>query len=360
MTPEFFKEYLRASKAHQRLLYAMNPNKFRSCEYLIRFHEARGDKVIVFSDNVFALKKCAPHPHLSLPITRINSLLRRRLPPSPPLVTTTPNESTSRAHPGKRPPRPLRLASSPTHCFLCSHMTQTTSSSAPSLSLTRVAHVFKPPFHPHAHPSSPLPSSHQAISTGRQVCRQDGSSNDLRSHLAERTDALAARVQGHWTLQHYLHLQGEPTCFSSLFSCIIRAQPASQLLLSYIKIAFVGSSLLTVCGLPTNRELDYIFLLMTSPLLPARLSPPNMSSLWRVTTPMSPTPARSTSPPRTPLRLGTRRSTYRRQMSSSRSPLTSARAGRRRSASVESSGPRRTRARASTPFFTPSSREIRR
>ncbi|KAL1529660.1 hypothetical protein AB1Y20_000601 [Prymnesium parvum] len=59
MTPEFYREYLKASKAHQRLLYAMNPNKFRSCEYLIRFHEARGDKVIVFSDNVFALKKYA-------------------------------------------------------------------------------------------------------------------------------------------------------------------------------------------------------------------------------------------------------------------------------------------------------------
>jgi len=37
----------------------MNPNKFRACEYLMRFHEARGDKVIVFSDNVFALKKYA-------------------------------------------------------------------------------------------------------------------------------------------------------------------------------------------------------------------------------------------------------------------------------------------------------------
>lgn len=63
MTPEFYREYLKASKAHQRLLYAMNPNKFRSCEYLIRFHEARGDKVIVFSDNVFALKKCVPRYH---------------------------------------------------------------------------------------------------------------------------------------------------------------------------------------------------------------------------------------------------------------------------------------------------------
>lgn len=37
----------------------MNPNKFRACQYLIRYHERRGDKTIVFSDNVFALKHYA-------------------------------------------------------------------------------------------------------------------------------------------------------------------------------------------------------------------------------------------------------------------------------------------------------------
>ena len=42
-----------------QLLYVMNPNKFRACEFLIRFHERRGDKIIVFSDNVFALKSYA-------------------------------------------------------------------------------------------------------------------------------------------------------------------------------------------------------------------------------------------------------------------------------------------------------------
>ncbi|EOD32920.1 hypothetical protein EMIHUDRAFT_122935, partial [Emiliania huxleyi CCMP1516] len=59
MTAEFFAEYLRQPVAVGRQLYAMNPSKFRACEYLVRFHEARGDKVIVFSDNVFALKKYA-------------------------------------------------------------------------------------------------------------------------------------------------------------------------------------------------------------------------------------------------------------------------------------------------------------
>lgn len=38
------------------LLYCMNPKKFQACQFLIKFHEARGDKVIVFSDNVFALE----------------------------------------------------------------------------------------------------------------------------------------------------------------------------------------------------------------------------------------------------------------------------------------------------------------
>ena len=37
----------------------MNPNKFRACQFLVRFHEQRNDKVIVFSDNVFALKHYA-------------------------------------------------------------------------------------------------------------------------------------------------------------------------------------------------------------------------------------------------------------------------------------------------------------
>ncbi len=41
------------------LLYTMNPNKFRACQFLIRFHERRNDKIIVFADNVFALKEYA-------------------------------------------------------------------------------------------------------------------------------------------------------------------------------------------------------------------------------------------------------------------------------------------------------------
>lgn len=46
--------------ACRQLLYVMNPNKFMVCQYLIDWHERiRGDKVIVFSDNVYALEAYA-------------------------------------------------------------------------------------------------------------------------------------------------------------------------------------------------------------------------------------------------------------------------------------------------------------
>ncbi|XP_060535753.1 general transcription and DNA repair factor IIH helicase subunit XPB [Cylas formicarius] len=59
MVPEFYREYLLCKTSKKLLLYVMNPNKFRATQYLIRYHERRGDKTIVFSDNVFALKHYA-------------------------------------------------------------------------------------------------------------------------------------------------------------------------------------------------------------------------------------------------------------------------------------------------------------
>ncbi|KAK7044213.1 DNA repair helicase RAD25 [Paramarasmius palmivorus] len=56
MTPEFYHEYLREQSRKRMLLYCMNPNKFQACQFLIKYHEDRGDKIIVFSDNVFALE----------------------------------------------------------------------------------------------------------------------------------------------------------------------------------------------------------------------------------------------------------------------------------------------------------------
>eukprot|EP00922_Rhytidocystis_sp_ex-Travisia-forbesii_P024726 GHVS01036283.1.p1 GENE.GHVS01036283.1~~GHVS01036283.1.p1 ORF type:complete len:873 (+),score=83.29 GHVS01036283.1:158-2620(+) len=63
MTKEFYREYLRGSHAKQRKLWVCNPNKMMACEFLLRYHEARGDKVIVFSDNLFALDNAARALH---------------------------------------------------------------------------------------------------------------------------------------------------------------------------------------------------------------------------------------------------------------------------------------------------------
>ncbi|KAM0754636.1 DNA repair helicase rad25 [Meredithblackwellia eburnea MCA 4105] len=59
MTPEFYREYLREKSRKRMLLYCMNPKKFQACQFLIQYHENRGDKIIVFSDNVYALEAYA-------------------------------------------------------------------------------------------------------------------------------------------------------------------------------------------------------------------------------------------------------------------------------------------------------------
>ncbi|XP_071446564.1 general transcription and DNA repair factor IIH helicase/translocase subunit XPB [Hetaerina americana] len=59
MTSEFYREYLMCKTQKKLLLYVMNPNKFKACQFLIRYHERRSDKIIVFSDNVFALRHYA-------------------------------------------------------------------------------------------------------------------------------------------------------------------------------------------------------------------------------------------------------------------------------------------------------------
>ena len=61
MTPEFYREYLTGKVSEQKikLLCGMNPNKFRTCQFLIKYHENRNDKIIVFIDEVFALRHYA-------------------------------------------------------------------------------------------------------------------------------------------------------------------------------------------------------------------------------------------------------------------------------------------------------------
>ncbi|OAG29435.1 DNA excision repair protein ERCC-3 [Nematocida displodere] len=59
MTGDFYKQYLTTDIRKKRLLATMNPTKIQTCEYIINKHEALGDKIIVFSDNVYALKAYA-------------------------------------------------------------------------------------------------------------------------------------------------------------------------------------------------------------------------------------------------------------------------------------------------------------
>ncbi|KAG0436917.1 General transcription and DNA repair factor IIH helicase subunit XPB [Dictyocoela muelleri] len=59
MTAEFYREYLVQPQRRKRVISVMNPTKFQMCDYLIRKHEKKGDKIIVFSDNVCALKTYA-------------------------------------------------------------------------------------------------------------------------------------------------------------------------------------------------------------------------------------------------------------------------------------------------------------
>ncbi|KAM0441196.1 hypothetical protein ACHAPT_000502 [Fusarium lateritium] len=56
MPVEFYKTYLKMPIRMRRTLSAMNPNKFQACQYLINYHESRGDKIIVFSDELYALR----------------------------------------------------------------------------------------------------------------------------------------------------------------------------------------------------------------------------------------------------------------------------------------------------------------
>lgn len=56
MTPRFYRAYLEATDRHRTLLYVCNPRKVHATQYLCDYHEKRGDKILVFSDNIFALE----------------------------------------------------------------------------------------------------------------------------------------------------------------------------------------------------------------------------------------------------------------------------------------------------------------
>ncbi|KAH0787449.1 DNA repair helicase rad25 family protein [Histomonas meleagridis] len=56
MTGEFYREYMHCNDMNLRRIYSsLNPNKFQTVERLIRYHEKRGDKILVFADILFVL-----------------------------------------------------------------------------------------------------------------------------------------------------------------------------------------------------------------------------------------------------------------------------------------------------------------
>ncbi|KAJ2892450.1 DNA repair helicase RAD25, partial [Coemansia aciculifera] len=79
MTPEFYKAYLEETSRKRILIYVMNPNKFRACQYLINFHKCRGDKTIVFIDNVYALRAYANKLGLPFICGEIQQIERMRI-----------------------------------------------------------------------------------------------------------------------------------------------------------------------------------------------------------------------------------------------------------------------------------------
>ena len=59
MDPLFYRKYLSSAARERTILLVMNPTKFRTCQFLINYHEKRNDKIIVFADNLYSLKTYA-------------------------------------------------------------------------------------------------------------------------------------------------------------------------------------------------------------------------------------------------------------------------------------------------------------
>ena len=59
MTAEFFRQYLdpKVPSKTKQLLYVMNPNKYSICKMLLDYHEKKKDKVLIFSDNIPAIRR---------------------------------------------------------------------------------------------------------------------------------------------------------------------------------------------------------------------------------------------------------------------------------------------------------------
>jgi len=75
----FFEQYLCGSNSTRQILCALNPTKARICDFLIKYHESRGDRILVFSDNVFALRSYATKMKKAFIYGATGSLERMRI-----------------------------------------------------------------------------------------------------------------------------------------------------------------------------------------------------------------------------------------------------------------------------------------
>ena len=58
MTIQYFQEHEKQdNNVKKQSIYISNPNKLMACEWLMNFHEQRGDKVIIFADSIFIIEK---------------------------------------------------------------------------------------------------------------------------------------------------------------------------------------------------------------------------------------------------------------------------------------------------------------
>ena len=81
MTSVFFEEYHKQKKKsrYREALYFNNPNKFMACHFLKNYHEARGDKIIIFCDHIFTLKQYALRLKIPYISGEVSNIERRNI-----------------------------------------------------------------------------------------------------------------------------------------------------------------------------------------------------------------------------------------------------------------------------------------
>jgi hypothetical protein len=87
MTPAFMSAYLDSKPRQQKMLWIMNPSKLAAVEFLVKYWEDRGHKIIVFSDDITAVTLYSHHlgrPCMTGAVLTVPSLPRSLPSPFPP------------------------------------------------------------------------------------------------------------------------------------------------------------------------------------------------------------------------------------------------------------------------------------